>query len=183
MSDNCKPRCTRPDTTRHSTTLEVQAQLIDILNQTLATTVDLKTQVKQARWNVKSMNIDLFQELFHEIATELEVYINLLAQRVTTLGGLARGTARAAVKNSVLPEYPFHITEGQEHIASLAERLSIYGSLLWENIDRTAILGDAETAYLYAEISRVIDKRLWFLDEQLMTLCLDENRPVASHLS
>ncbi|NMG09259.1 DNA starvation/stationary phase protection protein Dps [Brasilonema sp. UFV-L1] len=182
MSDNCKPPYTRPETNRHSTTLEVQAQLIDILNQTLATTVDLKTQVKQACWNVKSINIHPLQELFHEIAMELEMYIDLLAQRVTTLGGLARGTARAAVKNSVLPEYPFHITERQEHLASLAERLSIYGSLLWENIDRTAILGDAETAYLYAEISRVIDKRLWFLDEQLMTSRFDENHPTACHM-
>ncbi|WP_017316622.1 DNA starvation/stationary phase protection protein Dps [Mastigocladopsis repens] len=181
MNDSRKPRCTRLDATRNSTSLEVQSQVIDILNQTLATTVDLKTQVKQAHWNVKSMNFRHLYELFHEIAMELEMYIDLLAQRVTTLGGLARGTARAAVKQSVLPEYPFHITEGQEHIASLAERLAIYGSLLWENIDRTAILGDADTAYLYAEISMVIDKRLWFLDEQLMTSCFDENYPVASH--
>lgn len=180
MNDNRKPRCTRLDATRNSTPLEVQAQLVDILNQTLATTVDLKTQVKQARWNVKNMSFCSLHELFHEIAMELEVYIDLLAERVTTLGGLARGTARAAVKHSVLPEYPFHITERQEHVASLAERLSIYGSLLWENIDRTAILGDADTAYLYAEISMVIDKRLWFLDEQLMTSCFDEHHQVAS---
>lgn len=181
MYDNRKPRCTRVDATANSTSLEVQSQLIDILNQTLATTVDLKTQVKQAHWNVKSMNFRHLYELFHEIAMDLEVYIDLLADRVTSLGGLARGTARAAVKNSILPEYPVHITEGQEHVASLAERLSIYGSLLWENIDRTAILGDADTAYLYAEISGVIDKRLWFLDEQLMTSCFDGNHQAASH--
>lgn len=181
MSDYYKLRCTHPDTVRHSTTLEVQAQLIDTLNQTLATTIDLKTQFRQARWNVKSMNFHPLHELFHEIAIELELYIDMLAQRVTNLGGLARATARFAVKHSILPEYPFHITQSQEHIASLAERLSIYASLLWENIDRTAILGDAETAYLYAEISSVIDKRLWFLDEQLMTSCFDENHRVSFH--
>ncbi|MBP5972646.1 DNA starvation/stationary phase protection protein Dps [Brasilonema sp. CT11] len=181
MSDNCKLRCTRPDAIRHSTTLEVQAQLIDILNQTLATTIDLKTQFRQARWNVKSMNFHPSHELFHEIAIELELYIDMLAQRITVLGGLARGTARSAVKHSVLPEYPFHLTQSQEHIASLAERLSIYASLLWENIDRTAILGDAETAYVYAEISSVIDKHLWFLDEQLMNSYFDEDHRVASH--
>ncbi|ARV61465.1 DNA starvation/stationary phase protection protein Dps [Nostocales cyanobacterium HT-58-2] len=181
MNDNRKPRCTRLAATRNSTSLEVQAQLIDILNQTLATTIDLKTQVKQARWNVKSMNFRYLCELFHEMAIELEVYIDLLAERITTLGGLAKGTARSAVKHSILPEYPLHLTECQEYVASLAERLAIYGSLLWENIDRTAILGDADTAYLYAEISRVIDKRLWFLDKQLMTSCFEENHQVASH--
>jgi starvation-inducible DNA-binding protein len=181
MNDNRKPRCTRVDATRNTTSLEVQFQVVDILNQTLATTVDLKTQVKQAHWNVKNMNFCHLYELFHEMATELEVYIDLLADRVTNLGGLAQGTARAAVKQSILPEYPLHLTQGQEHIASLAERLAIYGSLLWENIDRTAVLGDADTAYLYAEISGFIDKRLWFLDKQLMTSCFDENRPVAAH--
>jgi starvation-inducible DNA-binding protein len=37
-------------------TPEARAKLIDILNQTLATTVDLKTQVKQAQWNVTGID-------------------------------------------------------------------------------------------------------------------------------
>ena len=53
---------------------EVQVEVIDLLNQTLATTLDLKTQVKQAHWNVKGMQFYQLHQLFDEIATQLEKY-------------------------------------------------------------------------------------------------------------
>ncbi len=161
-----------------SITPEVRGQLVDILNQTLATTVDLKTQVKQAQWNVTGINSYHLYELFDEIGTELELYIDLLAERVTTLGGLAIGTVRTAGRQTILPEYPLHIIESKDHVVSLAERLAIYGTMLWENIDRTSVLGDSDTAYLYAEISLVIDKRLWFLDALIMKSNLEINHQV-----
>ena len=33
----------------------IRVKVVDTLNQTLAATLDLKTQVKQAHWNVKGM--------------------------------------------------------------------------------------------------------------------------------
>lgn len=160
---------TRPYASLISISPQSRVQLIDILNQTLATTVDLKTQLKHAQWNVKATKLyDLYQ-LFDEIATELDVFIDLLAERVITLGGLAMGTARTAIRQSILPEYPLHIQEGRDHIASVAERLAIFGSLLWENIDCTSVLGDADTAYLYAEVSLKTDRRLWLLDNLLVS--------------
>jgi starvation-inducible DNA-binding protein len=168
MNGSSELYTTRPYATLISISPQSRVQLIDILNQTLATTVDLKTQVKHAKWNVKPTNLyDLYQ-LFDEIATELDVFIDLLAERVITLGGLAMGTARTAVRQSILPEYPLHITESKDHIASVAERLAIFASLLWENIDCTSVLGDADTAYLYAEVSSKTDKRLWLLDTLLV---------------
>jgi starvation-inducible DNA-binding protein len=104
----------------------------------------------------------------------------MLAERVTILGGLALGTARSAVKHSILPEYPLHIIETKDHVVSLAERLAIYGTLLWENIDRTSVIGDSDTAYLYSEISLVIDKRLWFFDALIASSKLDFSSQVAS---
>ncbi|KOP25428.1 recombinase RmuC [Hapalosiphon sp. MRB220] len=181
MNGSSEPRGKSLDQIEISLPLQVRAQLIDILNQTLATTIDLKTQIKQAHWNVditKSYNL---HELFNEIAIELDLYIDLLAQRVTTLGGLAIGTARSAAGLSVLPEYPLNIIEGKDHVSSIAERLAIYGNLLWENIDRTAVLGDADTAYLYAEVSMVVDKRLWFLDAHLVSSVLQVEHQLAEY--
>lgn len=140
-----------------------------ILNQTLASTLDLKTQVKQAHWNVKGMNFYQLHELFDEMATELEEYIDMVAERVTALGGIALGTARIAASQSELPEYPLDILAGEDHLNALAERYAIYAASLRENIDKTDDLGDADTADLYTEISRSIDKRLWFLEAHLQT--------------
>jgi starvation-inducible DNA-binding protein len=153
--------------TRIDIPADIRAQIIAILNQTLASTLDLKTQVKQAHWNVKGLDFYQLHELFDEIASELEEYTDMFAERVTALGGLALGTARIAASQSILPEYPFDILEGKDHIVALADRFAPYAKAIREAIDQTDDLGDADTADLYTEVSRTIDKRLWFLEAHL----------------
>ncbi len=147
--------------------LETRQEVAVILNATLATTLDLKTQVKQAHWNVKGMNFYSLHQLFDEMAGELEGYVDMVAERITALGGFAMGTARAAAADSILPEYPFDILNGEDHVIALADRFAMYAKHLREGIDKTDDLGDADTADLYTEISRTIDMRLWFLEAHL----------------
>jgi starvation-inducible DNA-binding protein len=154
--------------TRIDLSADVRSSVVDILNQSLAATLDLKTQTKQAHWNVKGMDFYQLHELFDEIAGELEEYVDMVAERVTALGGTALGTARMAASTSILPEYPLDAVTGEEHVTALAERLAAYGQHVREAIDQTDELGDADTADLYTEISRTIDKRLWFLDAHLV---------------
>lgn len=139
-----------------------------LLNQTLAATLDLKTQTKQAHWNVKGMDFYQLHELFDEMATELEEYIDMVAERVTALAGKAMGTARIAASESILPEYPLDAVSGVEHVTALADRYGVYGKHLREAIDTADEMGDADTADLYTEISRTIDLRLWFLEAHLV---------------
>jgi starvation-inducible DNA-binding protein len=159
--------------TRIDISSDVRAQVIDILNQSLASTLDLKTQVKQAHWNVKGMDFYQLHELFDEMASELEEFVDMLAERVTALGGLALGTARIAATKSTLPEYPLDILEGKEHVTALADRYAMYAKSVREGIAKTDELGDADTADLYTEISRAIDKRLWFLEAHLQAVSAD----------
>jgi starvation-inducible DNA-binding protein len=153
--------------TRIDLAADVRSKVIELLNQTLAATLDLKTQVKQAHWNVKGLDFYQLHELFDEFAGELEEYVDMFAERITTLGGLAVGTARAAAQNSILPEYPFDILDGKDHVIALADRFAPYAKHLREGIAQTDDLGDADTADLYTEISRAIDKNLWFLEAHL----------------
>ena len=64
---------------------KIRWEVVSILNQTLATTLDLKTQVKQAHWNVKGLNFYQLHLLFDEMASELEEYIDTIAERITAL--------------------------------------------------------------------------------------------------
>lgn len=153
--------------TRIDIPAEARSEIVVILNQTLAATLDLKTQAKQAHWNVKGTDFYQLHELFDELAGELEEYVDLVAERVTALGGYAVGTARAAASNSILPEYPFDILDGPDHVTALADRFAAYAKHIREAIDKTDDLGDADTADLYTEVSRTIDKRLWFLEAHL----------------
>lgn len=153
--------------TRIDLSVETRTKVVGMLNDTLATTLDLKTQVKQAHWNVKGMDFYQLHLLFDEMATELEEYTDMFAERITALGGLAVGTARVAAAESILPEYPFDILDGKAHVTALADRYAAYGKLLRDAIDKTGELEDADTADLYTEVSRAIDKRLWFLEAHL----------------
>jgi starvation-inducible DNA-binding protein len=154
--------------TRIDLPLDVRAQVGELLNQTLAATLDLKTQAKQAHWNVKGTDFLQLHELFDELSTELEDYIDLVAERITALGGTALGTARMAAATSILPEYPLDAVDGPEHLAALADRYAAYGKHLRNAIEQTAEWGDADTSDLYTEVSRTIDKRLWFLEAHLV---------------
>ncbi|MEE3718033.1 DNA starvation/stationary phase protection protein Dps [Tumidithrix elongata RA019] len=147
----------------------IRIQTIAILNQTLASTIDLQTQVKQAHWNVKGHNFYQLHLLFDAMATELEEFVDMVAERITALGGYALGTARIAAKQSELEEYVFDAVEGMDHIAALADRFAIFAKSIRQNIHQTADLGDADTTDLYTEVSRAIDKRLWFLEAHLQT--------------
>ena len=147
---------------------DIRVKVIEILNQTLAATLDLKTQTKQAHWNVKGMDFYQLHELFDEMATELEEYVDMVAERVTALGGVAKGTARIAASESILAEYDLNAVTGTEHVTALANSFGTYAKHVREAIDTTDELGDADTADLYTEISRTIDKRLWFLEAHLV---------------
>ncbi|WP_204137467.1 DNA starvation/stationary phase protection protein Dps [Halomicronema sp. CCY15110] len=155
--------------TRNDLSASVREQVTAILNQSLAATLDLKTQTKQAHWNVKGKDFYQLHELFDEMAGELEEYVDMVAERVTALGGTALGTARMAAEQSILPEYPINAVNGMDHVTALADRYAAYAKHVREAIDATDELGDADTADLYTEVSRTIDKRLWFLEAHLIS--------------
>src|SRR2546422_10666440 len=82
---------------------EIRLYVIQLLNQTLACTVDLRSHVKQACWNVKGHNFVPLHALFATMATDLDGYADLVAERLVVLGGVAPGTARTAATPSTLP--------------------------------------------------------------------------------
>lgn len=146
---------------------ENREQLIALLNQQLADTLDLYTQTKQAHWNVKGKDFFQLHELFDTIAENVEGHVDTLAERATTLGGMAMGTARMSAANSRLSEYPTDITEGMEHVACLVERYASYAATTRAAVDAADELEDPSTADLFTDISRDIDQHLWFLEAHL----------------
>src|SRR5262245_56267220 len=153
--------------TRIDIPLEIRTYLITLLNQTLASTVDLRSHLKHALWNVKGKDFAQLQVLFATMATELDVYTDLVAERITTLGGVAGGTARIAATQSMLPEYPRDLAEGNAHVLALAERFAHYATMVRVNITHAADVEDANTANIYTDISRGIEKRLGGLEAHL----------------
>ena len=146
---------------------EIRLYVIQLLQQTLACTVDLRSQVKQACWNVKGHDLVLLHALFATMATELDAHIDLVAERLVVLGGVARGTVRTAATHSRLPEYPGAIMDGDAHVRALTECFASYAAALRADIAHATDVEDAGSAALYTDISRGVDQRLGFLDAYL----------------
>jgi starvation-inducible DNA-binding protein len=152
----------------HKTKIDIdkgsREKLIAILNQRLADAADLKSQAKQAHWNVKGPNFIALHELFDQVSTELDTHVDDIAERITTLGGVAMGTVRLAAGNSSLSEYPHEISDGTAHVDALSSALADFGKKVRSDIDSTDKLGDKDTADLFTAISRGVDKLLWFVE-------------------
>ncbi len=97
---------------------EVRSQVIDILNARLADTIDLRTQTKQAHWNLKGRQFLQLHELFDTVAEHLDDHGDTIAERVTALGGVANGTARQVASASAIPEYDLDAVSGEEHLCT-----------------------------------------------------------------
>ena len=144
-----------------------RAKVISILNQHLADTFDLMSQTKFAHWNVKGPTFIALHKLFDELAEELEEHVDEIAERTTALGGVAMGTARQAAAMSHTPEFPSGVHKSNDVVAALADRFAALGKSVRAAIDQSDELGDKDTADLFTEISRGVDKWLWFVEAHL----------------
>ena len=142
-------------------------RMIPMLNARLADTIDLYTQIKQAHWNVKGSNFIALHKLFDDLAEEILAYSDSIAERAVQLGGLALGTSRIVAKESKLEEYPSNITSEDDHVREVTKRLATYAKLLRKAIDTADDAGDAVTADLFTEVTRGVDKQLWFVEAHL----------------
>src|SRR6201982_1621766 len=106
--------------TQNALPKKVRGKAIELLNQNLSEIVDLGLQAKQAHWNVKGPHFIGLHELFDKIAEEGESYVDLIAERIVQLGGIAQGTARVAASRSRLDEYPLDIADGSAHVEAVA---------------------------------------------------------------
>ena len=150
--------------TRNSLPENVRTEIAAMLQNRLADSIDLMLQAKQAHWNVKGRNFIALHELFDKVYTDTGIYVDLIAERIVQLGGIAEGTIRAAAERSDLPEYPLDISSGSKHVAELAHALAFYGEMIREAIDLSTQLQDANTSDILTQVLRDADKNLWFVE-------------------
>lgn len=146
---------------------KTRAEVITILNSRVADSIDLMHQAKQAHWNVKGPGFIALHKLFDDVFDAAVEYTDLLAERVVELGGAAEGTIHVATKRSALKEYPLQITGERDHVEALSSALGVFGAGMRHAIDQADELGDKGTADIFTEVSRGVDKYLWFVEAHL----------------
>ena len=142
---------------------DARAQLVTLLNQQLANLADLHSQTKQAHWNVRGEEFYQLHKLFDDLAEPFDEFIDTVAERAVTLGGLALGTVRSAAAASELPEFPLE-PGGFEYAKELAQRFAKAANSIRDAIDTADDLGDKDAADIFTQISRELDKSVYFLE-------------------
>jgi starvation-inducible DNA-binding protein len=141
--------------------------LIALLNARLADSTDLRTQVKWAHWNVKGLHFIQLHELFDSVASHLEEQTDTIAERITALGGVANGTAREVAAKSGLKEADLTASDGPSMLKFLVHNVAHHANALREAVQESDDLDDAITADLFTQLTRELDKDLWFLEAHL----------------
>src|SRR3989449_6189714 len=139
-------------------------EAVGLLNQRLADCIDLQTQCKQAHWNVKGPTFIALHKLFDEINESVEEYVDLIAERIVQLGGIAEGTIGAVEGRSTLVDYPLTLSSGAEHVAALSDALAAVGRTARVGIEEVNELKDADSADMLTDVSRGVDQWLWFVE-------------------
>jgi len=150
--------------TKNDLTSKVRAKVIATLADRLADATDLMLQSKQAHWNVKGPTFIALHELFDKVNGAAGDWVDLIAERIVQLGGTAEGTVQATAGRTSLPPYPLTIVRGADHVEALSSALAAFGKKARAAIDETGKAGDADTADIFTEISRDVDKYLWFVE-------------------
>ena len=146
---------------------DVKQQTVDVMENALASSLDLYSQAKFAHWTVKGMNFYQLHLVFDATAKVIFKQIDPIAERITQLGGVANGTVRQSAKYSSIPPYNTEAVDGPSHLTALANSLGEYCKLLRDTSDKIDDIGDGPTSDFFNQLIVDAEEELYFLESHL----------------
>ncbi|MEZ4552839.1 MAG: DNA starvation/stationary phase protection protein Dps [Dehalococcoidia bacterium] len=150
-----------------SAVMERPGAMVDTLNQLVALASDLRSQVKQAHWNTVGPNFIALHKLFDKQAGIVLEHVDLYAERVRALRGVARGTVREAASQSPLDEIASGEIEWRDAVTAILERFEQYSQRLTDGIREADEAEDLSTQDIFIEAQREVDLQAYFLRSHL----------------
>jgi starvation-inducible DNA-binding protein len=144
-------------------------QSISALNQLLADSITMYYLYKKHHWQVAGPTFYQLHLLLDKHAEEIEATIDLLAERIQSLGGVALAMPFDVAERTKLERPPI----GEEDVpAMLARTANAHSQIikeLREAIDLTEQNKDAGTNdLLVSDVLRVHELQLWFITQHLV---------------
>ena len=146
---------------------EERKLIINTLNQRVANLSVLYSQAKNAHWNSKGFLFYELHLLFDRIAGELLEHIDVLAERLTSMGGVVNGNVHQAATNSSIP-MQLNSIEALDFAEDLLNNIVIeYEAVKYS----TVLVLDAKdncTANLLSEEERTLGTHVYLLESSLL---------------
>jgi starvation-inducible DNA-binding protein len=148
---------------------EARAQSCQELNRILADSQILFGLYKKHHWVMRGLTFYQLHLLLDKHAEEQLELIDLVAERVQTLGGVAVGDPRHVAEITTVPRPPDGVEEVVAMLSRLLEAHEIIIAKVRDAIDSTARNGDAGTSdLLTSEVLRRNELQVWFVAEHLV---------------
>jgi starvation-inducible DNA-binding protein len=143
------------------------------LNQLLADTICLRDMYKKHHWQVAGPTFYQLHLLYDKHHKEQSELVDLLAERIQTLGGISIAMAHDVAETTNLPRLP----RGRQDVpVQLARLLHAHEVILYEArtmARQAAELGDDGTNDLIvSDVIRTNELQVWFLSEHLVDVPL-----------
>jgi starvation-inducible DNA-binding protein len=159
---------------------QARAESCELLNAILADTTILYHLYKKAHWNVLGPTFYQLHLLFDKHAAEQLELIDLLAERVQSLGGIAASDPRQVAEMTRIERAP----DGAEEVPAMIQRLlAAHETVCGETrsaIERTESNGDwGSNDLLMGDVLRTNELEVWFVSSHLVDVPLvDTEGPV-----
>lgn len=139
------------------------------LNVLLADTITLYSMYKKAHWQVKGHTFYQLHLLFDKHAEEQLALVDMIAERIQMLGGVAAGMPAEVVAATKIENPPSDVVEVPEIISRLLEAHETICNECNEIIDATDTNKDWGTNDLVmSDVLRTNQMQVWFVGEHLV---------------
>ncbi len=152
---------------------DARAESCQLLNVILADSMVLQAMYKKHHWLVAGPTFYQLHLLFDKHAEEQVELIDLLAERVQSLGGISVGDPRHAAELTTIERPP----DGREEVPVMIDRLLDAHEIVIEKIrdaiEKTEKNGDAGTNdLLMGDVLRRHELQVWFISEHVVEMPL-----------
>ncbi len=142
---------------------------VENLNQVLADTMTLRDMYKKHHWQVAGPTFYSLHLLFDKHYEEQNELVDLLAERIQSLGGVSLAMAPDVAETTLIPRPP----KGREEVPVQISRLLHAHEIILKEARsmarQAAESGDEGTNDLFvSDLIRTGEKQVWFLAEHLV---------------
>ena len=151
-------------------------QSVDNLNQLLADTMTMRDLYKKHHWQVSGATFYSLHLLFDKHSAEQAELVDMIAERIMTLGGISIAMAQDVVDNTTIPQPPKdrECPESQMTRLLQAHEITLQAA---RSMARQAIESgdDGTNDMLVSDVIRTNELQVWFVAEHLVrdSVCIE----------
>lgn len=141
------------------------------LNQLLVDSISLYNMYKKHHWQVYGATFYQLHLLFDKHASEQLALIDLIAERIQTLGGVAIGMPQDVAERTKIPRAPTGAETPPVMLSRLLDAHEVILQQLHEGIEMTEQNKDWGTNdLLISDVLRINELQVWFLSAHLVNI-------------